>query len=151
MSPDSHSEAQSIDRRAVLRRGAAVGALVWTAPVVQSMTWSAAAGERHGTVGSARPCVVQFKIYYCKTYTTTAFHGGKSGKYVTQKWFQVTLPIDVSGECCDLINRLVAEYQSSPRTEWWCLLLVGKLWLSQCFDWSDWKCELMPDKPGGYW
>jgi hypothetical protein len=147
---------RSIDRRSLLRRGAAVGALAWTAPVVQSLTWSAAAGERsgyphHPPPGSPKPCVVKFKIHFCRTYRTRVYKHGKFGYNVTQKWFEVTLPINVSGECCELINQAVGQYQSSSRTENECLYLIWKLIKSGCFKWDDWSCKVDDDyKPGDH-
>jgi hypothetical protein len=148
MSPELESD-ESVDRRSVLRRGAAVGALVWTAPVVQSMTWSASAGERNGTVGSLRPCVVRFKVHFCRTYKHRTYKNGRYGYSVTQKWFEVTLPFDLTGECCELVNQVVAEYQSSSRTEYHCLLLIWKLITSGCFRWEDWTCRVDDDYHGG--
>jgi hypothetical protein len=149
MSPDSESESQSIDRRVVLRRGAAVGAIVWTAPVVQSLTWSAAAGENQTTVGSPRPCVVRFKIHFCRTYKHRTYKNGRHGYSVTQKWFEVTLPFDLTGECCELVNQVVVAYQSSSRTEYDCLWLIFKLIKSGCFRWEDWMCRVDDDYHGG--
>jgi hypothetical protein len=145
---------RSIDRRSVLRRGAAVGALVWTAPAVQSLTWSAAAGERsgfpqHPATGSPSPCVVRFKIHFCRTYTHRTYKNGRPGYSVTQKWFEVTLPFDISGECCELINQAVTEYQSSSRNEFNCLLLIWRLVNSGCFGWHDWSCRVDDDYHGG--
>jgi hypothetical protein len=144
-----HTPESSIDRRSVLRRGAAVGALVWTAPAVQSMTWSAAAGERNGNLGSGRPCEIRFTVHFCRTYRQRTYKNGRSGTSVIQKWFVVTLPFDVSGECCTLINQAIAEYQSSARTEYHCFLLIWKLINSGCFGWDDWSCRIDDSYHGG--
>jgi hypothetical protein len=142
-----NGEVAGVDRRTVLRRTAAVGALVWTAPVVDSLTAAAHADGRAGTwtpPGSPEPCVITFAVHFCRTYVYK-----KSGGYTTiKKWFRVTLPVPVTRECCTLFNEAIAAYQSSARREWDCLAFIWKLIKSGCFSWGDWSCEEDRDYDG---
>jgi hypothetical protein len=134
------SPAASIDRRAVLRRGAAVGTLVWAAPVVQSMTWSAAAGERHGTIGSGRPCSFNVVVQFCIPKCFYGILHGKKGWHYYNQWYQVTVALSAEGECCDKIGAAVQKYQESTRSTRDALCLVGELKMSGCCPDVSWVC-----------
>jgi hypothetical protein len=184
--PTAEQGSPRVDRRTVLRRGAALSTLVWASPVVESLTFPAAADGkkkkdhdddecddddrryRNGGYGgdddddddddcnpkpstpppgSPKPCVIRFRVVFCKTYKKRVYKKGKWGWEITQKWFEVTLPTNISGECCDLLNKVIAAYQNGGKSESEFWVLLWKLIHSKCFDWEDWSCREI-DPPG---
>ncbi|MGN6330764.1 MAG: hypothetical protein ACTHOD_03820 [Motilibacteraceae bacterium] len=84
-------EPEGMDRRSLLKRGALLGgALVWTAPVVQSITSPALATTSQGTPAGDT----------CSVFLSAGVVGESSG---------CVKVIGTTRECCDAINAAVAK------------------------------------------
>lgn len=124
----------SLDRRTVLRRGAAVGAIAWTIPVVESFVRPAAAASTAGE----NPCDFDIVIRFCVTYRIPWM----GHWYTWQQWFTIHVTFTATGACCQAVLRAIAAFEDSQRNEDDCAALVDVLRFCGCAGLENWHISL---------